>query len=91
MEVWNIYLAVCIDHIPSQATSSVAYQCIITLANALHPLELQLDYDVQFQTLAASNPTLQWEAYHPDLWLQCIVPGSVQNKTDNGCVLIVVQ
>ena len=44
MEAWNIYLAVCIDHMPSWAPSLVAYQRIITSANTLHPLESWLHY-----------------------------------------------
>ena len=58
MEAWNVYLAVCIDHMPSRAPSLVAYQRIITSVNTLHPLESWLHYDVQFRTLAASNSTL---------------------------------
>ena len=58
MEAWNVYLAVCIDHMSSQAPNLVAYLLIIS-ANTLHPLESWLDYDVQFQTLAVSNLTLQ--------------------------------
>ena len=47
MEAWNVYLAVCIDHIPSQAPS-LAYQYILISANILHPLESWLDHDAQF-------------------------------------------
>ena len=55
MKAWNIYLTICTDHMPSLAPSLVAYQYIITLTNNLYPLESWLNYDVQFQTLAASN------------------------------------
>ena len=33
MEAWNIYLAICIDHMPSRVPSLVAYQRIITSAS----------------------------------------------------------
>ena len=85
MEAWNVYLAVCIDHMPSRAPSLVAYQRIITSANTLHPLESWLHYDVQFRTLAASNPTLRWDTHHPDLWLQCITPASAQRTKRWPC------
>ena len=85
MEAWNVYLAVCIDHMPSRAPSLVAYQRIITSANTLHPLESWLHYDVQFRTLAASNPTLRWDTRHPDLWLQCITPASAQRTKRWPC------
>ena len=78
MEAWNVYLAVCIDHMPSQAPNLVAYQRIIMSANTLNPLESWLDYDVQFRTLAASNTTLHWDTRHLHLWLQRITPMSVQ-------------
>ena len=35
MEAWNVYLAVYTDHMPSQAPSLVAYQCIITSAKLM--------------------------------------------------------
>ena len=74
------FLAVCIDHMPSRAPSLIAYQCIITSTNNLYPLESWLNYDVQFRTLAASNPTLQWGTCHPDLWLQCLTPSGAQKS-----------
>ena len=67
IQAWNVYLAVCIDHMPSQAPSLVAYQHFIITANTLHPLESWLNYDVQFQILVASNPTLRWDTRHPDM------------------------
>ena len=79
------FLAVCIDYMPSRAPSLIAYQCIITSANHLYPLESWLNYDVQFQTLAASNPTLRWDTHYPDLWLQCCTPLSAQKSlTSSG-------
>ena len=37
MEAWNIYLAVCIDHMPFRAPSLIAYQRIITSASIQYP------------------------------------------------------
>ena len=74
MEAWNVYLAVTIDHMPSRAPSLIAYQRIITSASVQYPLESWLTYDIQFRTLAASNPSLRWDVRHADLWLQCITP-----------------
>ena len=84
MEAWNIFLAVWIDHMPSKAPSLVAYQHIITSANNLYPLESWLDSDVQFRTLAASNPSLRWDTGHPDLWLQCLTPLSAQKSLSSS-------
>ena len=47
MEAWNVYLAVCIDHMSLEAPS-LAYQHILSSANTLHPLESWLDHDAQF-------------------------------------------
>lgn len=33
---------------------------------------------MQLRTLAASDPSLQWDTRHADLWLQCITPTSAQ-------------
>ena len=85
IQAWNVYLAVCIDHMPSQAPSLVAYQHFIITANTLHPLESWLNYDVQFQILVASNPTLRWDTRHPDILLQCITPASVQKFKQWPC------
>lgn len=40
MEAWNIYLAVCVDHMPFHAPSLIAYQRIITSASIQYPLNL---------------------------------------------------
>ena len=48
MEAWNIFLTVCIDHMPSRTPSLVAYQRIITSTNNLYPLESWLNYNVRF-------------------------------------------
>ena len=73
MEAWNIYLAILIDHSPVQL---VAYQRIITSASAQYPLAAWLNYDIQFRTLAASDPSLHWDTRHTDLWLQCVTAAS---------------
>ena len=78
MEAWNIYLAVCIDHMPSCAPSLIAYQCIITSASTQYPLESWLNYDVQFRTLAASHASIRWDIHHTDLWFHCVMPPGTQ-------------
>ena len=76
MEAWNIYLAILIDHSPARAPQLVAYQRIITSASINYPLATWLNYDVQFRTLAASDPSLRWDIRHTDLWLQCVTSTS---------------
>ena len=66
MEAWNIYLAI-IDHSPARAPQLVAYQRIITSTNTQNPLAAWLNNDVQFRTLAASDPSLHWDVRHTDL------------------------
>ena len=70
MEAWNIYLSIVIEHTPARATEFVAYQCIITSASIQYPTAAWLNYDTQFCTLAALNPSLRWDVRHTDLWLQ---------------------
>lgn len=70
MEAWNIYLAILIDHSPACAPQLVAYQRIITSASINYLFATWLNYDVQFGTLAASDPSLHWDVHHTDLWLQ---------------------
>ena len=78
MEAWNVYLAILIDHSPALAPQLVAYQRIITSGSAQYPLAAWLNYDIQFRTLAVSDPTLPWDTHHTDLWLQCVTnPSSV--------------
>ena len=86
MQAWNIYLAVCVDHMPSRASSLVAYQRIITSASVQYPLESWLTYDVQFRMLAASDPSLRWDMRHADLWLQCLTPTSTQQPKRWPCI-----
>ena len=59
MEAWNIYLSIVIDYTPARAAELVAYQCIITSASIQYPIAAWLNYDVQFRTLAASDPALR--------------------------------
>ena len=60
MEAWNIYLSIVIDYTPARAAELVAYQHIITSASIQYPTAAWLNYDVQFCTLAASDPALHW-------------------------------
>ena len=76
MEAWNTYLAILINHSPVRAPQLVAYQRIITSASTQYPLAAWLNYDVQFRTLAASDPSLRWDTRHTDLWLQCVTAAS---------------
>ena len=85
MEAWNIYLAVCVDHMPFRAPSLIAYQRIITSASIQYPLESWLSYDVQFRTLAAADPSLRWDIRHADLWLQCVTQSSAQQSRRWPC------
>ena len=72
MEAWNICMSIVIDHTPARAAEFVAYQRIITSASIQYPIAAWLNYDVQFRTLAASDPALCWDVRHTDLWLQCM-------------------
>ena len=54
----------------------MAYQRIITSASAQYPLAAWLNYDIQFRTLAASDPSLRRDTRHTDLWLQCVTAAS---------------
>ena len=85
MEAWNVYLALQVDFVPSCAPSLIAYRCIITSASVLYPLQSWLNYDVQCQMLAVSNPSLRWDTRHHDLWLQCITPSCVQQSSRWPC------
>ena len=85
MEAWNVYLAICIDQIPSCTPSLMAYQCIITSASVSYSLQSWLNYDVQFCMLAASDPSLRWNTCHLDLWLQCITPSGIQQSKQWPC------
>ena len=42
--------------------------------------------NVQFWTLAASDPALQWDMRHADLWLQCLTPTSTQQPKRWPCI-----
>ena len=72
MEAWNIFFAICIDHTRFRAVELASYQCIITSASTQYPPMAWLNYDVQFYTLAASDPSIRWDKCHTDLWLQCM-------------------
>ena len=85
MEAWNIYLSIVIDHTPARAAEFVAYQRIITSASIQYPTAAWLNYDVQFRTLAASDPTLRWDARHTDLWLQFMTSAKPTQSARGPC------
>ena len=66
MEARNIYLSIMLNHNPVQALELVGYQCLISSANKLLPIDAWLQYK-KFRTLAASNLSLCWDQRHPDL------------------------
>ena len=72
MEAWNVYLSVRTAFNPSCAAELIRYQCIITSANAEHPMSEWLNYDIKFRTKAANDPSLRWDVRDPDLWLECM-------------------
>ena len=57
------------NYSPARVSQLVAYRRIITPANNHYPLTAQLNYDVQFWTLAAPDPSLCWDVHHTDFWL----------------------
>ena len=61
MEAWNVYLAVRMSINLACARHLIAYQRIITSANAQHPLHAWLSYDMRFRTKAANDPSLSWD------------------------------
>ena len=77
METWNTYLVILINLFPVRAPELVAYQRIITSASIQYPLAAWLNYDIQFRTLAASDPFLRWDTRHTELWLQCVTAPSL--------------
>ena len=40
---------------------------------------------MQFRNLAASDPSLQWDIHHADLWLQCVTHSSTQQSRRWPC------
>ena len=80
MEAWNVYLAVRMSINPTCAPHLIAYQRIITSANAQHPLHAWLSYDMRFRTKAANDPSLRWDIRDLDLWLECFPGTSSQSN-----------
>ena len=67
MQAWNLYLSVLLAHNPSCAVELFGYQRLICSANTLFPVHSWLQYDSKFCTLAAADPLLRWDQWHPDL------------------------
>ena len=81
MQAWNIYLSVMLTHNTARALELIGYQRIITSANQSLPLKAWLQYDVQFRTLAASNPHLRLDLRHPELWYEAMATANTQKDT----------
>ena len=69
LDAWNIYIATVVAHNPSRAAELLGYQRLIYSASKHFSTSAWLNYDMQFRTLAASNPQLQWNLHHSELWL----------------------
>ena len=69
LDAWNIYIATVVAHNPSRAAELLGYQRLIHSASKHFNTSAWLNYDMQFRTLAASNPQLQWNLCHSELWL----------------------
>jgi len=67
----------------------IAYQHIITSVSINHPLQAWINYDVNFRTKAASNPSLRWDIRDLDLWLERFSQ-TLQLSLTAGHVIIVV-
>ena len=81
MQAWNIYLTVTLTHNPACALELIGYQRIITSASQSLPLKAWLQYDEQFHTLCASNPSLCWDQHHPELWYEAMATANTQRDT----------
>ena len=64
-----MYIAIVVAHNPSRALELLGYQRLIHSASKHFNTSAWLNYDVQFRTLAAANPQLQWNLRHSELWL----------------------
>ena len=58
LDAWNTYISTIVAHNPSQAFELLGYQHLIHSASKHFSTPAWLNYDVQFRTLAASNPQL---------------------------------
>ena len=79
MQAWNIYLIVILTYDPTQAIQLVGYQCIITSVGHFS-LKAWLQYDRQFHTLAASNPSLHWDQHISELWYEAMAAANNTNQ-----------
>ena len=70
LDAWNIYIAIIVAHNTSRASELLGYQRLIHSASKHFSTPAWLNYDVQFRTLAASNPQLRWDLHHSELWLE---------------------
>ena len=80
MQAWNIYLTTILTYNPTRALELVGYQHIITSADHSLPLKAWLQYDRQFCTLAASNPSLRWDQCHSELWYEAMAAAYNTNQ-----------
>ena len=65
---------------PIRALELIGYQRIITSADYSLPLKVWLQYDRQFHTLAASNPSLHWDQCHSQLWYEAMAAANNTNQ-----------
>ena len=72
MEAWNVYAGTILSAKPLRALEFFGYQRIITSLNLSLPLSAWMTYDIRFQTLAASHPSLRWDSRHLDTWIDCM-------------------
>ena len=87
LDAWNIDIATVVAHNPSRAAELLGYQCLIHSASKHFTISAWLNYDMQFRTLAAFNPQLQWNLHHSELWLDNLASqtGSVSPNTRWPC------
>ena len=70
LDAWNIYIVTIVAHNPSWVSELLRYQQLIHSASKHFSTPAWPNYDVQFCTLAASNPQLHWNVRHYELWLE---------------------
>jgi len=83
-----VYLAHCILLNPSCALYLVAYKRIITSTSISNPLQSWISYNVKFCTKAASDPSLRWDIWDLDLWLENF-PGKTSQPIIGHIVIVV--
>ena len=70
-EVWNIYLAILIDHAPARAPQLVVYQKNNNFCKQPVLTHGLVEVWHAFCTLAASDLSLRWDVRFTSLWLEC--------------------